>query len=60
MDENEQKQTKQKIFTIKNLIKRFDSTNKQNIEKQLQWIRKFIHDQLQANETWYYTFGEKF
>ena len=51
MDENEQKQTKQKIFTIKNLIKRFDSTNKQNIEKQLQWIRKFIHDQLQANET---------
>ena len=51
MDEDKQ-ETKQKNFIIKNLIKRFDSTNKQNIEKQLQtheWIRKFIDDQLQAN-----------
>ena len=63
MDESEQKQTKQKIFIVKSLIKRFDSTNKQNIEKQNQtheWIRKFIDDHLQANETSYYIFGEKF
>ena len=63
MDQDEQNQTKQNIFVVKNLIKRFDSTNKQEIEKQLQtheWIRIFIEDRLQANETSYYTFRKKF
>ena len=36
MDQDEQNQTKQNIFVVKNLIKRSDSTNKQEIEKQLQ------------------------
>ena len=54
--------TKQKINIAKNVINRFDSANKQNIEKQLQtyeWIIKLIEDQLQKNKT-YYTFGENF
>ena len=55
-------ETKQKINIVKNFIKRFDSANKQNIEKQLQtreWIIKLIEDQLQKDKT-FYTFGEKF
>lgn len=49
MDQDEQNRTKQNIFVVKNLIKRFDSTNKQEIEKQLQtheWIKIFIEDRL--------------
>ena len=63
MDQDEQNRTKQNIFVVKNLIKRFDSTNKQEIEKQLQtheWIRIFMEDRLQVNETSYYTFCKKF
>ena len=63
MDQDEQNQTKQNIFVVKDLIKRFDSTNKQEIEKQLQtheWIRIFMEDRLQVNETSYYTFRKKF
>ena len=63
MDQDEQNRTKQNIFVVKNLIKRFDSTNKQEIEKQLQtheWIEIFIEDRLQANETSYYDFRKKF
>ena len=55
-------ETKQKINVIKNIINRIYSTNKQNIEKQLQtheWITKFIEDQLKQDKT-FYTFGEKF
>ena len=62
MDEADQIETKQKINIVKNFIKRFDSANKQNIEKQLQthgWIIKLIEDQLQKDKT-FYTFGEKF
>ena len=43
MDEVDRIETKQKINIVKNFIKRFDSANKQNIEKQLQthgWIIK--------------------
>ena len=43
MDVVERIETKQKINIVKNFIKRFDSANKQNIEKQLQthgWIIK--------------------
>ena len=43
MDEADRTETKQKINIVKNFIKRFDSANKQNIEKQLQtrgWIIK--------------------
>ena len=43
MDEADWIETKQKINIVKNFIKRFDSANKQNIEKQLQthgWIIK--------------------
>ena len=63
MDQDEQNRTKQKIFVVKNFIKRFDSTNKQEIEKQLQtheWIMIFMEDRLQVNETSYYTFRKKF
>ena len=52
---------KTKINIVKNFINRFDSANKQNIEKQLQrheWIIKLIGDQLQKDKT--YTFGENF
>ena len=62
MDEADRIETKQKINIVKNFIKRFDSANKQNIEKQLQtreWIIKLIEDQLQEDKT-FYTFGEKF
>ena len=62
MDEVDRIETKQKINIVKNFIKRFDSANKQNIEKQLQthgWIIKLIEDQLQKDKT-FYTFGEKF
>ena len=62
MDEADRIETKQKINIVKNFIKRFDSANKQNIEKQLQthgWIIKLIEDQLQKDKT-FYTFGEKF
>ena len=62
MDETDRTETKQKINIVKNFIKRFDSANKQNIEKQLQthgWIIKLIEDQLQKDKT-FYTFGEKF
>ena len=62
MNNNDRQETKQKINIIKKIIKRFDSTNKQNIEKQVQthqWIRKLIEDQIQANKT-YYTFDENF
>ena len=62
MDEADQIKTKQKINIVKNFIKRFDSVNKQNIEKQLQthgWIIEFIENQLQKDKT-FYMFGEKF
>ena len=62
MDKVDRIETKQKINIAKNFIKRFDSANKQNIEKQLQtrgWIIKLIEDQLQKDKT-FYTFGEKF
>ena len=52
-------ETRQKINIVKNFINRFDSANKQNIEKQLQtheWIIKLIEEQLQKYKT-YYTFG---
>ena len=55
-------ETRQKINIVKNFINRFDSANKQNIEKQLQtheWIIKLIEEQLQKYKT-YYTFGENF
>ena len=54
--------TKQRINIAKNFINRIDSTNKQNIGKQLQthqWITKLTEDQLQADKT-YYTYGENF
>ena len=41
MDEADGIEIKQKINIVKHFIKRFDSANKQNIEKQLQthgWI----------------------
>ena len=62
MKNDYRQETKQKINIVKNFINRTDSTNKQNIEKQLQthqWITKLIEDQLQADKT-YYTFGENF
>ena len=62
MDEADRVETKQKINIVTNFIKRFDSANKQNIEKQLQthgWIIKSIEDQLQKDKT-FYTFSEKF
>ena len=62
MDKVDRIETKQKINIAKNFIERFDSANKQNIEKQLQtreWIIKLIEDQLQKDKT-FYTFGEKF
>ena len=49
MKNDDPQETKQKINIIKNFINRIDSTNKQNIEKQLQthhWITKLIEDQL--------------
>ena len=52
MKNDDPQETKQKINIIKNFINRIDSTNKQNIEKQLQthqWITKLIEDQLQAD-----------
>ena len=55
-------ETKQKINVIKSIINRIYSTNKQNIEKQLQtheWITKLIEDQLKQDKT-FYTFGENF
>ena len=55
-------ETKQKINIVKNFIKRFDSANKQNIEKQLQthgWVIKLIEDQLEKDKT-FYMFGETF
>ena len=61
MDGADQIETKQKINIVKNFIKRFDSANKQNIEKQLQthgWIIKLIEDQLPKDKK-FYTFGEK-
>ena len=62
MTEGDRIETRQKINIVKNFINRFDSANKQNIEKQLQtheWIIKLIEDQLQKDKT-YYTFGENF
>ena len=62
MKNDDRQETKQKINLVKNFINRIDSTNKQNIEKQLQthqWITKLIEDQLQADKI-YYTFGENF
>ena len=62
MKNDYRQETKQKTNIVKNFINRTDSTNKQNIEKQLQthqWITKLIEDQLQADKT-YYTFGENF
>ena len=50
MTEGDRIDTRQKIDIVKNFINRFDSANKQNIEKQLQtheWIIKLIEDQLQ-------------
>ena len=43
MKNNDCQETKQNINILKNFINRFDLTNKQNIEKQLQthqWITK--------------------
>ena len=62
MTEGDRIDTRQKIDIVKNFINRFDSANKQNIEKQLQtheWIIKLIEDKLQKDKT-YYTFGENF
>ena len=62
MKNDYRQETKRKINIVKNFINRTDSTNKQNIEKQLQthqWISKLIEDQLQADKT-YYAFGENF
>ena len=62
MTEADRIEIRQKINIVKNFINRFDSANKQNIEKQLQtheWIIKLIEDQLQKDKT-YYTFGENF
>ena len=62
MDETGRTETKQKINIVKNFIKRFDSANKQNIEKQLQthgWVIKLIEDQLEKDKT-FYMFGETF
>ena len=62
MTEADRIETRQKINIVKNFINRFDSANKQNIEKQLQrheWIIKLIGGQLQKDKT-YYTFGENF
>ena len=62
MTEADRIEARQKINIVKNFINRFDSTKKQNIEKQLQtheWIIKLIEDQLQKYET-YYTFSENF
>ena len=55
MKSDDLQETKQKIYIVKNFINRIDSTNKQNIEKQLetlQWITKLIEDQLQADKTY--------
>ena len=52
MKNDDHQETKQKINIVKNFINRIDSTNKQNIEKQLQThqsITKLIEDQLQAD-----------
>ena len=52
MKSDDLQETKQKIYIVKNFINRIDSTNKQNIEKQLethQSITKLIEDQLQAD-----------
>ena len=52
MKNDYRQETKQKINIVKNFINRIDSTNKQNIEKQLQThqsITKLIEDQLQAD-----------
>ena len=62
MKSDDLQETKQKIYIVKNFINRIDSTNKQNIEKQLethQRITKLIEDQLQADKT-YYMFDENF
>ena len=62
MTEADRIDTRQKIDIAKNFINRFNSANKQNIEKQLQtheWIIKLVEDKLQKDKT-YYTFGENF
>ena len=62
MKSDDLQETKQKTNIVKNFINRIDSTNKQNIEKQLethQWITKLIEDQLQTDKT-YYMFDENF
>ena len=62
MTEADRIDTRQKIDIAKNFINRFNSANKQNIEKQLQtheWIIKLVGDKLQKDKT-YYTFGENF
>ena len=62
MKNDDCQETKQRINIAKNFINRIDSTNKQNIGKQLQthqWITKLTEDQLQADKT-YYTYGENF
>ena len=62
MNEADRIEIRQKINIVKNFINRFDSANKQNIEKQLQtheWIIKLIEEQLQKYKT-YFMFGENF
>ena len=53
--------TKQKITLLKNFIKRYDTTNIQNIEKQIkshEWLSQLVEDQLKNKTD--LSFGENY
>ena len=61
MTKDDKTDTKQKITLLKNFIKRYDTTNMQNFEKQIkshEWLLQLVEDQLENKAD--LSFGENF
>ena len=62
-EEDKLEKKKKKITIVKNIIKRFSSMKKADIEQQLQshkWLNQLTEDQIRLNKTTYQNFSDEY